>query len=87
MSNLSRSILDRLVIHTSVTFDGMISAFWVEIVDHPGSAPDMCYLGGNKKAKSSTTIARDRYTVMIPVVNRNEFAAARRASVCMCVCE
>lgn len=50
MSNLSRSILDRLMIHTSVTFDGMISAFWVG-VDHPGSAPDMCYEGGNKKAK------------------------------------
>lgn len=29
MSNLSRSILDRLVNHTSVTFDGMISAFWL----------------------------------------------------------
>lgn len=50
MSNLSRSILDRLMIHTSVTFDGMISAFWAG-VDHPGSAPDMCYKGGNKKAK------------------------------------
>lgn len=67
-----------------------MSAFWVEI-DRPGSAPDMRYICGVKKAKNLLQSQRNGYTVVIPVVGGgNGLAGYRcacaRVSVCTCAC-
>lgn len=63
-----------------------MSAFWVEI-DRPGSAPDMRYICGVKKAKNLLQSQRNGYTVVIPVVGgaMGSQVTDARARVCLSV--